>query len=462
MDQNTESNKTTTSEDKYQFLDKLRVLVIDDNIVCLKIISSSLEKCNYKVKATTRPTEALKILRKKEEIFDIVITDVKMNEMDGFQLLEIIGLEMDIPVIMISASDDIELVMKGVRHGARDYLVKPVRMEELKNIWQHVVRKNMFDPNLPKLTVPKTEDTIKTIPVVQSVVDEELCPSKKPRVNWSKVLHHKFIDAIEILGPDAFPKKILEFMNEPHLSRENVASHLQKYRKGLKKGKKRLTSETNIVAQDPISTRQDINNAVKINSVPFNSNNNSNNNQCLIQQNQHLPSTYGNYFHQSTPNPSPYYRSFAFNTPNTIPNHSLLPSIDSRYASFGSVINSTVNNYVGIHQPYNLSCPNSYDVPNLQVTISHPPPIAIHNNSVIMASSSENMTGIEAPRLDDHSLLMGEGSVGNTFVENDWIQNGNLLYNQQQHIDRKIEIDASIDDDINLILTEFNNSAPIL
>ncbi|GMQ03770.1 hypothetical protein CsSME_00049433 [Camellia sinensis var. sinensis] len=48
-------------------------------------------------------------------------------------------------IAMMCANDDKESVMKGVSHGARDYLIKPVRLEELKNIWQHVVRKNLFN-----------------------------------------------------------------------------------------------------------------------------------------------------------------------------------------------------------------------------------------------------------------------------------------------------------------------------
>lgn len=51
------------------------------------------------VTATTKACEALEMLRENRENFDIVITDVKMPDMDGFTLLKIIGLEMDIPVI---------------------------------------------------------------------------------------------------------------------------------------------------------------------------------------------------------------------------------------------------------------------------------------------------------------------------------------------------------------------------
>ncbi|WJX53714.1 Matrilysin, variant 2 [Trifolium repens] len=47
---------------------------------------------------------------------------------------------------VLSAYGDTKLVMKGISHGACDYLLKPVRLEELKNIWQHVIRKKKSDP----------------------------------------------------------------------------------------------------------------------------------------------------------------------------------------------------------------------------------------------------------------------------------------------------------------------------
>ena len=64
--------------------------------------------------------------------------------MDGFKLLEHIALELDVPVMM-SANCATDVVLRGIIHGAVDYLLKPVRIEELRNIWQHVVRKKRGD-----------------------------------------------------------------------------------------------------------------------------------------------------------------------------------------------------------------------------------------------------------------------------------------------------------------------------
>ncbi|KAF7098522.1 hypothetical protein CFC21_100258 [Triticum aestivum] len=73
------------AEDKFPA--GLRVLAVDDDCVCLK------------QQTVTDAKTALKILRSGKEKFDVVITDVRMQDMDSFKLLELIRLEMDLPVI---------------------------------------------------------------------------------------------------------------------------------------------------------------------------------------------------------------------------------------------------------------------------------------------------------------------------------------------------------------------------
>ena len=55
--------------------------------------------CIYAVTTCERAADALKILRENKDGFDVVISDVHMPDMDGFKLLELVGLEMDLPVI---------------------------------------------------------------------------------------------------------------------------------------------------------------------------------------------------------------------------------------------------------------------------------------------------------------------------------------------------------------------------
>ncbi|XP_074320346.1 LOW QUALITY PROTEIN: two-component response regulator ARR1-like [Silene latifolia] len=234
----------------------LRVLVVDDDPTCLIILEKMLRTCRYDVTKTNRAEVALTLLRENKNGFDIVISDVHMPDMDGFKLLEHVGLEMDLPVIMMSADDSKSVVMKGVTHGACDYLIKPVLIEALKNIWQHVVRKKKtgwkeveqsgsWDEGDRQqrqddaVSSPANEGSWKSSKRKLEDDDDDKDDTsnlKKPRVVWSVELHQQFVAAVNQLGIDkAVPKKILELMNVPGLTRENVASHLQKYRLYLRR-----------------------------------------------------------------------------------------------------------------------------------------------------------------------------------------------------------------------------------
>lgn len=242
-----------------QFPTGMRVLAVDDDPTCLLILETLLRRCQYHVTTTNQAIMALKLLRENKNKFDVVISDVHMPDMDGFKLLELVGLEMDLPVIMLSANGDPKLVMKGITHGACDYLLKPVRIEELKNIWQHVIRRKKFDPkdrmnsgnqdrpdseNGEEAADPNGKFNKKRKDQNYNEDDDQdygqenddSSTQKKPRVVWSVELHRKFVNAVNQLGIDkAVPKKILDLMNVEKLTRENVASHLQKYRLYLKR-----------------------------------------------------------------------------------------------------------------------------------------------------------------------------------------------------------------------------------
>ncbi|KAF3633311.1 Two-component response regulator ARR10 [Capsicum annuum] len=233
-----------------------RLLVVDDDPSCLRVLECMLKKCHYEVTTCEHAEVALSLLRENRNNFHLVISDVHMPDMDGFKLVELIVLEMNLPVIMMSVDDSRSVIMKAVIHGAHDYLVKPVSIEALKNIWQHVVRQNKDEWKgkiLDRLgNVEGAESKEGRLKSSKKRNDEEeneigerndTNTVKKARVLWSPELHEKFIQAINQLGGDkAVPQKILKLMNVPGLEREHVASHLQKYRLQLQKNRSGLES----------------------------------------------------------------------------------------------------------------------------------------------------------------------------------------------------------------------------
>ncbi|CAN4104688.1 unnamed protein product [Withania somnifera] len=246
-----------------------RLLVVDDDPTCLKLLEHMLKKCQYEVTTCDRAEVALSLLRENKNSFHLVISDVHMPGMDGFELLELIALEMKLPVIseypvscsfiqtilVMSADENKSVVLKGVMHGAHDYLFKPVKIEQLKNIWQHVVRQNKDEwkgkildqsgnvehPKDVEYSCAANETRLKSSNDRKEEENDtgegdDTVTLKKARVLWNEELHEKFVQAIKQLGMErAVPKKILELMNVPGLKREHVASHLQKYRLHLRK-----------------------------------------------------------------------------------------------------------------------------------------------------------------------------------------------------------------------------------
>ncbi|KAF8400546.1 hypothetical protein HHK36_013845 [Tetracentron sinense] len=261
-------------ESKDPFPVGMRVLAVDDDPTCLKVLDTLLRRCQYHVTTTNQAITALKMLRENKNKFDLVISDVHMPDMDGFKLLELVGLEMDLPVIMLSANSDPKLVMKGITHGACDYLLKPIRIEELKNIWQHVIRRkksdskdqNSFDnqekshhgtgeggQGPTEIGSADRNGKLNRKRKDQNEDDDDDCedgnenedPStqKKPRVVWSVELHRKFVAAVNQLGLEkAVPKRILDLMNVEKLTREN------KYRLYLKRISCVQSQQANMVA----------------------------------------------------------------------------------------------------------------------------------------------------------------------------------------------------------------------
>lgn len=230
------------------FLNGLKVMVVDDDPLCLKVVEHMLRRCSYTVTTCPNGVTALEMLRDKSQHFDLVLSDVYMPDVDGFKLLEHIGLELDLPVIMMSSNGETSVVLRGVTHGAVDFLIKPVRIEELRNVWQHVVRRKRdqvkegregSDEDADEVTggVRRGSGEKKRKGDRRDSNEEDRDGSvKKPRVVWSVEMHQQFVNAVNQLGIDkAVPKRILDLMNVEGLTRENVASHLQKYRLYLKR-----------------------------------------------------------------------------------------------------------------------------------------------------------------------------------------------------------------------------------
>ncbi|KAL0792507.1 hypothetical protein Bca101_063884 [Brassica carinata] len=212
-----------------KFPEGLRVLVFDEDFHNLLSLEKHLQDFQYKVTTCHEGAEAMRLLRNHMNKFDIAIVEAQNSVI-----------------------------------GACDYLIKPIRPEDLRLIFKHVVKKMRVgrmveseDKAAPEKSSSVGDSTIRNpnkrkrsmfIDRQVGEKDQDHVPdstTKKRRVVWDKELKKKFLDAVKDLGTEAVPKKILERMNVVGMTRENVASHLQKHRMLLNKQKNQNVKDEN-------------------------------------------------------------------------------------------------------------------------------------------------------------------------------------------------------------------------
>lgn len=108
----------------------IQILVVEDDMELNKIMCKSLEKGGYQAYGCTTVSKAFD--RMEEVIFDMIITDIMMPVIDGFELAESVRMQdKKIPILFVTARNDFTAKQKGFLLGIDDYMVKPVDMKEL-------------------------------------------------------------------------------------------------------------------------------------------------------------------------------------------------------------------------------------------------------------------------------------------------------------------------------------------
>ncbi|HJV34786.1 sigma-54 dependent transcriptional regulator [Geomonas sp.] len=136
-----------------------KLLIVEDDRPIRELLEAELIRSGYKVEVARDGVEGLRKYR--EENFNVVLLDVKMPGMDGIEVLRQMRAETIIPeVIMFTGHGSIETAVECIKHGAYDYLTKPVKLDELEMVIDKAYEKNRLrleNINL-KLEVSKFEN----------------------------------------------------------------------------------------------------------------------------------------------------------------------------------------------------------------------------------------------------------------------------------------------------------------
>ena len=106
-----------------------KVLIVEDDKTLLSVLEYNLAKESYNVVSATDGVEALEIARKEKP--DLIILDIMLPKMSGFEVCRILRKEMTAPILMLTAKDDEIDKIAGLDLGADDYMTKPFSMREL-------------------------------------------------------------------------------------------------------------------------------------------------------------------------------------------------------------------------------------------------------------------------------------------------------------------------------------------
>ena len=173
------------------------ILIVDDDNELTELLEEFLSEHKFKTKVFHNPVKALDSLR--DSIPDLVLLDIMMPEMDGFQLLRKIRETLDVPVIMLTAKGEVSDKVVGLELGADDYLAKPFEPRELLARIQSILRRvnsknSMVDIlNFENLDINKIKEEVvldgKTVPLSTSEFEALLLFAN----NSNKVLDREFL-----------------------------------------------------------------------------------------------------------------------------------------------------------------------------------------------------------------------------------------------------------------------------
>lgn len=197
------------------------ILVVDDQRVNRVVLDMSLSRQGHLVKQANNGRSALEML--KREAFDLVLLDIIMPEMDGFQALKEIKSDPElrhIPVVMISNLDDHDKVIECIRHGADDYLPKPVDAILLKaRIDACLLRKNWYDQEqalLRQIQAEREKAEQLLLNVLPASIAERLKRGEQTIADSFTSATVLFADLVDFtpFSADIPPKELVEMLNQ--------------------------------------------------------------------------------------------------------------------------------------------------------------------------------------------------------------------------------------------------------
>lgn len=130
---------------------KTSIIIIDDETGIVRLCQRLLERANFRVTSTTDPLEGVDLLRRKQ--FDLLLVDIRMPGMDGFQVIEEgQQIQPDLAVVIMTGYGTLETAIKALRQGADGLILKPFEdSTELVNTIREALKQRQHKQEMARL-----------------------------------------------------------------------------------------------------------------------------------------------------------------------------------------------------------------------------------------------------------------------------------------------------------------------
>ena len=202
------------SLDYTQSINQSEILLVDDTPEHIETAVTVLRENNFRVRIATKGSTAFKLIEQHPP--DLILLDVYMPEMDGFEICRIIKTESDyssIPIIFLTSSNDAESIKKGFELGAQDYVVKPFNTSELlARVHTHIKLKK------------QTESLLKANHELDGFCYTVAHDLKAPLLSLSKLTDYLALDYSDILDIDG--RELIDNIQDKSKEMIELVNHL--------------------------------------------------------------------------------------------------------------------------------------------------------------------------------------------------------------------------------------------
>lgn len=135
-----------------------KILIVEDEKNISKLIQDTLSLANYEFDCSFDGEDALKKIN--ENTYDLILLDIMLPKLDGFQIVEQME-HKNVPIIFLSAKNDVSTIVKGLKNGGQDYITKPFEpLELLARIELRIENKEEKEYRFKNIKINKSTRTV--------------------------------------------------------------------------------------------------------------------------------------------------------------------------------------------------------------------------------------------------------------------------------------------------------------